>query len=88
MQRRDVRLVIDRSLHRPQQASKCLCSGPLVLQRSPSLYLYQFNQLNNMYPYSDLNRKWAGLKPEFCVLRMTWIWLDHELLYLLFLENY
>ena len=39
--------VIDRSLPRPQQAPTCGCSGPPVLQRSPSLFLGP-----NLEPYN------------------------------------
>ena len=37
--------VIDRSLPRPQQAPTCGCSGPPVLQRSPSYFLFLYCHL-------------------------------------------
>ena len=41
--------VIDRSLPRPQQAPTCGCSGPPVLQRSPSFLLNLFKFFTFIY---------------------------------------
>ena len=52
MQHGEGRLVIDRSVHRPQPASKCVCEWPSVLQRSPSnviTFLFLSNNKENLY---------------------------------------
>ena len=66
--------VIDRSLHRPQQAPTCGCSGPPVLQRSPSYYYQILFLFLPAATCSGCARRRCTAWGRWCTLRRCTCW--------------